>query len=398
MVTLLTLLLILEMGARAYFAFRVGPSVLLYGTRFLRKQVQPASQSSIQDRGTKPEAKIYLSRMTKDEWSKRRTVITHANNLSGYSKYFPNQKRIDFDIETGERFDVMINSRGFRGRDFNDRKKSGVIRIVTLGASSTFGYFNRDDETYPAYLEEVLNDRSSGNQRFEVINLGVPHLTAENVYTLFLAEGIQLNPDIVTFYGGNNDAAKPMRRNIRFSSSIVSRAGKYSILVGFIDSVLEIGSRSQFSPDAFQEHASIVSNRFIGFSSRINQECKERGILFLVANQQKNSQTIDRGKLKGLTYEEEVGKIWARRLESGQMESGGLKLLTHAVLMRDLATWAEANQVPFVDVIARLDQDRDVMVSWVHLSPRGNRMVAEAFADEILSHIWDLRPSTLQAY
>jgi hypothetical protein len=39
--------------------------------------------------------------------------------------------------------------------------------------------------------------------------------------------------------------------------------------------------------------------------------------------------------------------------------------------------------VPFVDVVKALDQDRDVLVSWVHLSPRGNRMIADAFAEEI---------------
>ncbi len=394
-VTLLALCLILEIGARAYFAFKVGPSVLLYGTSFARRQIQPASESYIRHPKTKPEAKNYRSRMSKNEWRKRRTVITHSNELSGYSKYFPNQERIDFDIETREGFDVMINSRGFRGREFTDRKKPGVIRIVTLGASSTFGYFNRDEETYPVYLEQILNDRYSGELHFEVINMGIPHLTAENIYALFLAEGIQLNPDIVTFCEGNNDAARPLRRDIGFFASCFSRAGRYSILVGLINSILDVPSRSQYSPDEFQQHASAISNRFIDIISRIHQECKERGILFVVANQQKNSQTMDRGKLKGLSYEEEVRRIRAKGLESEQIKSTGLKLLTHAVLMRDLATWAKANRVPFVDVIARLDQDRDVMISWVHLSRRGNRMVAEAFADEILRHSWNPRPAML---
>ena len=395
-VGLLALCLILEIGARAYFASKVGPSVLLYGSRFARRQIQPVSQSYIQHPKTKPEAKNYRSRMSKNEWHKRRTVITHSYELNSYSKYFPNQERIDFDIETRESFDVRINSRGFRGRDFTDRKKPGVIRIVTLGASSTFGYFNRDEETYPVYLEQILNDRYSGELHFEVINMGIPHLTAENIYALFLAEGIQLNPDIVTFCEGNNDAAKPLRRDIGFFASCFSRVGRYSILVGLINSILDVRSKSQYSPDEFQQHASTISNRFIGFISRIHQECKASGILFVVANQQKNSQTIDRGELKGLSYEEEVRTIRAIGLESEQIRSAGLKLLTHAVLMRDLATWAKANRVPFVDVITRLDQDRDLMVSWVHLSPRGNHMAAEAFADEILRHSWNPRPATLQ--
>jgi hypothetical protein len=193
-ITLLAFSLILELSASTYFAFKVGPSVLLYGTRFHHKGIQVPE--------TRPEAKNYVSGL---EWTIQRTVISHPNKLSGYSKYFQNQKRIDFDIETGESFDVMINSRGFRGRDFADQKEPGVIRIVALGASSTLGYFDRDDETYPVYLEQMLNNKYSGELRFEVINMGIPHLTAENIYALFLDEVIQLNPDVVTFYEGNND-------------------------------------------------------------------------------------------------------------------------------------------------------------------------------------------------
>jgi hypothetical protein len=39
--------------------------------------------------------------------------------------------------------------------------------------------------------------------------------------------------------------------------------------------------------------------------------------------------------------------------------------------------------VPLVDVIAALDPRRDTLVSWVHVTPEGNRMIAEVFADTI---------------
>lgn len=398
-ITLLALFLILELSARTYFAFKVGPSVFLYGTPFHRKgiQVPETNPEAKQIPGTRPEAKNYVSGL---EWTIQRTVITHTNKLDGYSKYFQNQKRLDFDIETGESFDVTINNRGFRGRDFADQKEPGVIRIVALGASSTFGYFDRDDETYPVYLEQMLNDRYSGKLHFEVINMGIPHLTAENIYALFLAEVIQLNPDIVTFYEGNNDVFFAIRYFIRSNKGVFSRfvikAGKYSIVVGFVNSIFDIGHKTRYSPAEIQKLSSTVSNNFINNVSRIHQGCNERDILFVLANQQKNSQTIDREKMKGITYEEEVEEIRARLLQSEQIWTSELKLLMHAVLMKDLATFAKSKQLPFVDVIARLDQDRDVMVSWVHLSPRGNRMVAEAFADEILKHTWNPRPTTHQ--
>jgi hypothetical protein len=97
-ITLLAFSLILELSASTYFAFKVGPSVLLYGARFHHKGIQVPE--------TRPEAKNYVSGL---EWTIQRTVISHPNKLSGYSKYFQNQKRIDFDIETGESFDVMVS-------------------------------------------------------------------------------------------------------------------------------------------------------------------------------------------------------------------------------------------------------------------------------------------------
>ena len=52
----------------------------------------------------------------------------------------------------------------------------------------------------------------------------------------------------------------------------------------------------------------------------------------------------------------------------------------------DAQAWADRNAVPFVDIIAALDRRRDVLVSWVHLNADGNRLVADALANEIAAH------------
>ena len=41
-------------------------------------------------------------------------------------------------------------------------------------------------------------------------------------------------------------------------------------------------------------------------------------------------------------------------------------------------------EVPFVDVLRRLDDRRDHLLTWVHLTPGGNQVVAAALADTIL--------------
>jgi hypothetical protein len=55
--------------------------------------------------------------------------------------------------------------------------------------------------------------------------------------------------------------------------------------------------------------------------------------------------------------------------------------------MRDLEEWCETNAVPYVDAIAALDERRDCLVSWVHLNPEGNGIVAEALSQEILARV-----------
>jgi len=152
--------LLLELTVRAAFAIRVGPSLLLYG--FVNQRMED--------------------------------VQRHENVAAGYSKYFPRQVRYDTDAETHERFAVRINRHGFRGKDFNIEKPADVVRVVTLGASSTFGYHDRDDETYPYYLEQRLSARYAGAS-FKVINLGIPHLTSEHILALFHAEALPLTPD-----------------------------------------------------------------------------------------------------------------------------------------------------------------------------------------------------------
>ena len=368
--------LVLELCFRVFFAFYVGPSVLLYGTPLAREHVQPA----LAPRQVEREAKTYMFKMSQEEWNKRRSVEIHPNELRGYSKYYPNQKRVDFDVDTGELFDVTINSHGFRGRDFAEQKDPGVIRVICLGASSTFGYFDRDDETYPVYLEQFLNERFAGKQKFEVINFGIPHLPSWQIYSLFVAEGLPLKPDIVTYYEGNNDSDPPQRwLNLSLAHAAIKKLGRYLVTAKFVDSIASKFLRQSLSEKAVAD----ISNNYIHQVSKIYEECRKRGILFIAANQQRNSQAFDRAELKTMTYQQEVAKIQEKLQNSGALIHPELALLIHSVLMKRLKIWTEKNRVPFVDVIGRLDHDRDVLVSWVHLSAKGNRMVANALADKI---------------
>ena len=368
MVTLTIPAAMLEAGLRVYFAFQLGSSTLFYGTSLNREKSGDAHSGDM-------------------------------NLLEGYFKYHPHQQRFTRDRQTGRLIRATINSSGFRGRDFQKQKDPHVIRVVTLGASSTFGFSDRDDETYPYYLEQLLNRGPPGGYRFEVINLGIPHLQSAQTLALFEAEALPLGPDVVTFYEGVNDswsspvlfkkerAAEHVVRVKLRRVSRLRRAFRWSrdhfVTVVVTDGVVKAHRNVKYTREDLEEHIAGKSEGFLRNISAICDECRKRGITFIVASQQAKSLLVDREDIKGVTYKGESERVRGHLAEDGYVTRQELYFLTHVVLMDDLEEWVKTNHVPYVDVIAALDQRRDCLVSWVHLNAEGNRIVAEAFASAI---------------
>ncbi|RIL03469.1 MAG: hypothetical protein DCC71_15105 [Proteobacteria bacterium] len=354
LVVLLLVGVALELTVRIAFAAKIGPRVLLYGI--------------VSDR---------------DEQG----VQSHENVVAGrYSKYFPHQKRRDADVDTGESFEVTINAHGFRGEDWSVAKPPGVVRVVTLGASSTFGYHDRDDETYPHYLERDLAEACPA-RRFEVINLGIPHLDAEQILALFVDEALALDPDVVTFYEGINDAQGGGWRAPTAPSlaSRVRRAVREHLLLAAL--LADLRAKKSFTADEVAAHVGGKAERFLASLAQIREQSRERGIELAVVTQQAQSGMKTREEMRGLRYGEEVARIRERLASQGEIASGELYLLAHDELMRALRGWSAANGVTLVDGIAALDARRDTMVSWVHLNAEGNRILSRAIASALLPRV-----------
>jgi lysophospholipase L1-like esterase len=132
--------------------------------------------------------------------------------------YFFRTPAESFDVSTGTfvlqpgvypsrgKEPIRVNTRGFVGAEFEDPPPQGVIRIVALGDSCTFGQGNAQ-ETYPAQLELRLN-RDTGSPRYQVINAGIEGLNSELALRRLESKVIPLRPDIVTIYIGWNDLMK----------------------------------------------------------------------------------------------------------------------------------------------------------------------------------------------
>lgn len=97
-----------------------------------------------------------------------------------------------YDLGSGKT--ITINSLGYRGQKFARKKHEGIIRILFLGDSFTYGFAMDDEDTLPRLVEKHLLQHFSN---VEVINAGF-HGGSQQQYELYLkTEGFSLDPDII---------------------------------------------------------------------------------------------------------------------------------------------------------------------------------------------------------
>ncbi len=95
--------------------------------------------------------------------------------------------RVEFDTR------VAINRQGLRGPEVG-AKAPGTFRVLALGDSFTFGVGARDEETYPAQLQQLLRSRGI---RAEVLNAGAPGFGVPDQVAWFQRWGWTLEPDVI---------------------------------------------------------------------------------------------------------------------------------------------------------------------------------------------------------
>jgi len=248
-------------------------------------------------------------------------------------------------------------------------------------------------------MEALLNAASKGNKTFEVINLGMPHMDSEQILAIFVNEALPLQPDVVTFYEGWNDATKAAdalgkeRGSLRrpaFTSVIRnSYAGirDSSLMAALFDSLLYYVGDSDVVEEDLQHLIEKTSLRFLGNISSMKDVCRSNNILLVLANQQSRSQLIEREHVKRITFRQEVQIVRDKLRNKGRLARREAAFLVHSSIMQSLAQWTEINKVPLVNVIHALDADRNLLLTYVHPNPKANRVIAQEFVKEISKHL-----------
>ena len=171
---------------------------------------------------------------------------------------------------------------------------------------------------------------------------------------------------------------------MRLTNLRKARAAREHLLISFLYHEIVSDPAETYDAAHIEAVAAGRPERVVESLERLRNECRERNMLFVVGKQQARSLLIPREKLKGVTYADEIELVRQKLHEEGRVSRMEMNFLVHERVLAAEQRWALENDVPFADVVAALDHDRDVLVSWVHLNPRGNAMIADTYAREIL--------------
>jgi lysophospholipase L1-like esterase len=92
----------------------------------------------------------------------------------------------------------VINNVGMRGPDVDSIKPPGILRIVTAGASETFGLYESPGREFPRQLEDTLRARLG--PRVEVLNAAIFGMTLPTLEQDLRLRVRPLHPDVVVLY------------------------------------------------------------------------------------------------------------------------------------------------------------------------------------------------------
>ena len=147
-------------------------------------------------------------------------------------------------------FSFRLNDRGFRGQEW-DLQADSRSKILVLGDSYTFGWGVSDVETYPHYLQEMLDRRK---KRYQVLNAGIPGYGISEELALFQELSQEFKPAVVVLGIVMNDAQPPgnvptlPQTTYRFAFSWLFSEVHERLRAGF--PALPIGRGTKFIPRA----------------------------------------------------------------------------------------------------------------------------------------------------
>lgn len=265
-------------------------------------------------------------------------------------------------------FHMTTNSLGLRSaHEVSFQLPGKTRRVLALGDSYTFGFGVEGDETYPAFLEKLLNSGPANQYTFQVINAGFADGTAPDSEYLYLREtGVKFSPSVVTLgFCVVNDLVD-INRNMWLLdgngrlNGIRNPNDRY-IPYFFRRSALLAAVKAYFLPPKVEEKNDEpldqkTLNKVNFLLSEIHRMGKEKGFTFLLVIIPPLQVALDRN------YKGNWNEIRQR-----------------------LILFCRENNILYLDLAGGLEE-KSFFTGKVHFSKEGNKRVAEMIYNKLVSN------------
>jgi hypothetical protein len=311
-----------------------------------------------------------------DKGGKQFRLDTKFVDYQGYYKLTPGK----FKGKTMEmEFPYSINSLGFRGREFLKEKPKGCARICVFGGSSTFGFGVTDQQTYPVYLEEILNAHSRG-KRYEVINCGLPAYRMKDIYNLFRNEVIRYNPDILVIYEAWNDAFYP--DVIRNKSALLKLHDLFYYKWMLYTLVLEkYSTLKQNNPFPFFYKNKKIPGDYSAYLRLLVDLAEKNKIGVVLVKQPTNY------RLSGFVWGCPMGQL--EDIYEGCNNLMDSYAIAQRYYVKEMEQIGRLKGLLIADPISAIEGRGELFIDPIHLAPKGNKILAGIIAKEFRNNTKD---------
>ncbi|MCX5905402.1 MAG: SGNH/GDSL hydrolase family protein [Proteobacteria bacterium] len=164
-----------------------------------------------------------------------------------------------------------VNTFGFRGPEIS-KKRPHTKRIVCLGGSTTYGLGLSYGNTYPKLLQNYI-DKNSGAGHYEIINAGIPAHKLFHIIEQVKHVILGLEPDIIILMDVFNNLITDAKdfafikiegeeKNlfIKASRKLIKGMRKYSLFVSVSDDIAKKGVRNYLKHWDWQRGSTAIMN------------------------------------------------------------------------------------------------------------------------------------------